>query len=460
MASIIKRKSKYSVVYYYTNSQGEKKQHWETYNTHKEALQRKAEVEFKTNEGTFVPPMEQTVSEFLEDFVKLYGENKWGVSTYDSNTRLIRHYINPLIGDAKIQSVNAHFVDKFYNQLKKTKAVETKHHKPRTEFITPQTIDKIQKLLRCAFQRAVIWELIPRNPFDTAMLPKVTYRKRDIWDAETILTALKQCSDSKLYIAINLAFACSLRVGEILGLTWDNVHISDTDIAADDAYVYIDKELERATKNAIEMLGEKDVLFIFPSLLSNTSTRLILKKPKTESSIRKVWLPKTVAYILRKWKETQDELKEFLGDEYKDYNLVIALQDGRPCENRVLTGEFNKLKQKAGLPHVVFHSLRHSSTTYKLKLNHGDIKATQGDTGHAQVDMITEVYSHILDDDRKINAQRFEAAFYANPDLRETRPPEEKQEQQALDVQALVEQLKSNPELAVALAQALNAQNN
>ena len=47
---------------------------------------------------------------------------------------------------------------------------------------------------------------------------------------------------------MNLSFACSLRMGEILGLTWENVHISDEDIAADNAYVYIDKELTRASK--------------------------------------------------------------------------------------------------------------------------------------------------------------------------------------------------------------------
>lgn len=71
---------------------------------------------------------------------------------------------------------------------------------------------------------------------------------------------------------------------------------------------------------------------------------------------------------------------------------------------------------------MVFHSLRHSSTTYKLKLNHGDIKATQGDTGHAQAQMVTEVYAHILDEERKINAQKFEIAFYANPDMRQVEP--------------------------------------
>ena len=50
--------------------------------------------------------------------------------------------------------------------------------------------------------------------------------------------------------------------------------------------------------------------------------------------------------------------------------------------------------------------------TYKLKLNGGDIKAVQGDSGHAQVSMVTDVYSHILDDDRKKNAELFEEAFY------------------------------------------------
>ena len=42
-------------------------------------------------------------------------------------------------------------------------------------------------------------------------------------------------------------------MGEILGLTWNNVHISDDDIADDNAYVFIDKELARASKRAIEM---------------------------------------------------------------------------------------------------------------------------------------------------------------------------------------------------------------
>ena len=131
---------------------------------------------------------------------------------------------------------------------------------------------------------------------------------------------------------------------------------------------------------------------------------------------------------------------------------MVALPNGRPCENRIIEKEFSLLKQKAGLPNVVFHSLRHSSTTYKLKLNHGDLKATQGDTGHAEIDMITKVYAHILDEDHKINAQKFESAFYANPDLRKVTPPQEQPPVQTVDLAALIEQLQKSPELASTLA--------
>ena len=374
------------------------------------------------------------------------------MSMYDSQTALIANYINPIIGDMEVQDITTRVVDKYIQTLQKTPSVSRKNRKARTEFVTNSTIEKIIKLLRCAFKQAVRWELIEKNPFDNVVLPKTEYKKRDIWDAETIRLALDQCTDSKLYIAMNLAFACSLRMGEILGLTWKNVHIEDENIATDNAYIYIEAELARASKQAIETLGEKDIYHIFTPLMPNTSTRIILKKPKTDSSIRKVWLPETVAYILREWKTSQEELKSFLGDEYQDFDLVVALPNGRPCENRIIEKEFSLLKQKAGLPNVVFHSLRHSSTTYKLKLNHGDLKVTQGDTGHAEIDMITKVYAHILDEDRKINAQKFESAFYANPDLRKVTPPQEQPQAQTIDLAALIEQLQKSPELANTLA--------
>ena len=72
MASIIKRKKNYSVVYNYVDENGETKQKWETYGTHKEALKRKAEVENKQHTGTFLPPSNQKICDFLFDFISIY----------------------------------------------------------------------------------------------------------------------------------------------------------------------------------------------------------------------------------------------------------------------------------------------------------------------------------------------------------------------------------------------------
>ena len=41
------------------------------------------------------------------------------------------------------------------------------------------------------------------------------------------------------------------------------------------------------------------------------------------------------------------------------------------------------------------------------------MKSVQGDSGHAQLKMVADVYSHIIDDDRCLNAQRMEEAFYS-----------------------------------------------
>lgn len=162
--------------------------------------------------------------------------------------------------------------------------------KPRSEYVTFGVINSVHKVLRCAFDQAVKWEMISRNPFPMANRPKTNYKKREIWDAEMIRTALDGCKEPKLYIAMNLAFACSLRLGEIIGLQWDNVHISDADIIADDAHVIIMQELSRVSKDARQFMDEKDIIQVFPSMMNGTSTNLILKTPKTESSVRKVWL--------------------------------------------------------------------------------------------------------------------------------------------------------------------------
>ena len=114
-----------------------------------------------------------------------------------------------------------------------------------------------------------------------------------------------------------------------------------------------------------------------------------------------------------------------------------------------------KLIKENDLPYVVFHSIRHTSITYKLKLNGGDMKSVQGDSGHAQMKMVADVYSHILDDDRMKNAQRMENAFYSPNDPKNITDKAEienkvEKESPEADAQELV-RLLQKPEMAALL---------
>ena len=75
-----------------------------------------------------------------------------------------------------------------------------------------------------------------------ATLPKAEYKKREIWSPDMLTKALEVCDDPILSLAINLAFSCSLRMGELLGLTWDCVDISPQSIEAGNASIFINKE--------------------------------------------------------------------------------------------------------------------------------------------------------------------------------------------------------------------------
>lgn len=463
MATVRKRGKVYNVIYDYRDTEGKIKQKWETYKTLQEARKRQKEIEYQKEIGRFVVPRCETLGDLLEEYVALYGKDKWALSTYESNIAKINNYILPMIGHMRLTEINTRFLERFYKQLQKTPAVANpyKKRKEGDDLITTSTIRDIHKILRSCFRQAVKWELMEKNPADLATVPKHEGKEREIWTADILMKALEVCEDPVLKIAINLSFACCLRMGEILGLTWDSVELSEEAMKENLCSLNVNKELQRVNKKALEDLDKKDVIFVFPEERKNCKTVRVLKKPKTTSSIRRVFLPQSVAEMLIEWKKEQDILKDVLGEEYSDYNLVLATSFGMPQCGSYIRKKLKNLISEHDLPEVVFHSFRHTSVTYKLKLSGGDIKAVQGDSGHAQTDMVTRVYSHIIDEDRKRNAELFEEAFYHKKDLdprMKGRDPQEKENDEKKtmeipeDVDAeLLMKVLANPEMAALL---------
>ena len=110
-------------------------------------------------------------------------------------------------------------------------------------------------------------------------------------------------------------------------------------------------------------------------------------------------------------REMIDGIMELILDVVCSKRKIICIAGDVKSVN-VVKGRFMKLNME----HIryVMNCMQENTTK---KLSGGDIKAVQGDSGHAQADMVTEVYGHILDEDRRKNAELMENAFYNKENL-------------------------------------------
>lgn len=451
--AVRKRGNSYQVTY---RCPGESSPRTETFQSEDEALLRDMQIKLAKKNGTFTPPVraakrviqqqkDVTVQALMEEYVQVYGLKKWGNSFYSTNLGLIENYINPYIGKRYVRSMTVRDIDSYYSMLLEQPAVVRNGHKDTGAKISAHTVARIHRLLKSAFGKAVVWNYMPINPTVGATLPERKPAKRDAWSDDEAIQALNVCDNPTLHACMYLALGCSMRIGEILGLQWSNVHTEGSE-----PYLKVDKEIKRCDNRSIEALEgvhRSTIILKFPLVQPKlATTTLVLKAPKTESSIRTIYLPMAVVEELQKVKREQEEHKRLLGEEYHDYDLVIAQINGRPYEPNIINKMFQKLIKKHALVPVVFHSLRHSSTSLKLKLSRGNIKAVQGDTGHAEARMVTDTYAHSFDADRKLIAHEMDSGFFSKVGMAS--------EQQPLDTGAK-EQLKTllrqHPELLAEL---------
>ena len=447
-------RSKWAITY---RISGYKNAFYESFDSFEEANLRAAEINLARANGVLHPPRKGvdtmiTLGDFLDVFVDVYGTTHWGTSQYSVCTRQIRDYIKPApISSLLLRDVQTADIDLFYLNLLTTPAVLRSGHTVCKQ-IGISVIEKIHATLRCAFNQAVRWGYISRNPVEYAELPRVEKKKRDVWTPEDALKAISICNNKHLKVCMLVSIGCSLRLGEILGLQWDHIHITDESILNNSSTMDIKQELNRCDRASLEALNAKNrsgVYFVFPDrkVANECKTALVLKKPKTSSSVRTVYIPNTVAEALLELKADQEIDKKKNSENYKNYNMVFAFPNGRPVEARFIEKEFASLIQYAELPPVVFHSLRHLSTSIKLQLSGGDIKAVQGDTGHSQASMVTQVYGHTFNQNRKAIADKMQSTFF-NPGNSSTSPS---------DSNPQLEYNNADPEILTAITTLLTA---
>lgn len=120
-----------------------------------------------------------------------------------------------------------------------------------------------------------------------------------------------------------------MRVGEICGLQWQDFNFKQGSLS-------VTKTVERIS-------------------LGNGKTKVVVEPPKTESSIRKVYMPPFITALLNDHKDTPEK-----------YVLTGKL---KPSEPRALQYKFKRILGKTNIRDMSFHSLRHLNTTKTHLLN-------------------------------------------------------------------------------------------
>lgn len=176
---IVKRGDSYSLCYRYMDHANKKHIKLEPCVSLDDARLRLEEVMQQQEKGIFIPPNAITVSELMEDFIRVCGSRKWVASTYTANIGLYRNYILPVLGSCGIQNLYSKDVDIYIRMLTKTISAAS-NVKEEPLYISALTIKKIIDLLRRAFQYAVNRDLVAQNPFENAVLPKTDILKKGV----------------------------------------------------------------------------------------------------------------------------------------------------------------------------------------------------------------------------------------------------------------------------------------
>ena len=459
MAYITKRGSSYSVRYTYQDEHGKSCDKWESFPTKEEAVKRQKQIEHELATGNFLIPSTVTVAEFLMDWLpKQCSKHKWAPKTYQSNLALIQNLIIPYIGEMQMQKLRPYHIEALYDTLSKTPCGQYVGGKRRDlspkqqkRTLSGTTLHEVHQLLHNSFLLAVEWGILIKSPVPVDS-PKKSIQERAIWDADEMWAALASMEDPILHLAVHLTLVGALREGEVAGLTPEDL---DFDGADGTGTFRINKCMQRVQKASLAKTGKGCILQEFEDKREGSTTTLVLKKTKTASSNRTIFMTAVLKEELKHWLKRLEMDEAVEPERYRNSGMLLRLPNGLAVEPILIRKKFIKWQDEhPEFTRIVFHGLRHSSATYQLMISGGDVKAVQGTTGHASANLLVNTYAHIQQDSRKKLGKKFEEGFYKpGATLVQAAPVEA---EPAISVSALLELLKdADPSVKARLRLAL-----
>jgi integrase len=341
------------------------------FKTKQEAIKAMNELEHSLNQGTFVQPTKMLYRDYLLQWLE-DKQTKVKKQTLETYSWLVNKHIIPALGQTELSKLNPMIIQQLYNQLTKEKT------------LSDENIQKVHTMINDSLKKAERWGLIAKNPASLVDRPKATKKPMTVWDVPEVNSFLEHAKSSRYYIAFLLAITTGMRQGEILALPWKNIDF--------------DNGILRVTQ-----------------ILSHDGKE-IYPHTKTKAGTRTIDLPDETIMELKKHKLRVSKEKLALGPElYTDLDLVVCTENGTPTNAGNIRRAYNSAIQKANVPKIRYHDLRHTHASLLMKQGVNP-KIVSERLGHADTRITLDTYSHLLPSMQKETAKQFGKMLFGQTD--------------------------------------------
>ena len=285
----------------------------------KEALAEATEIDV-------VKSGEYNVAGWVQAWYSLYAQPNVRETTARYYKGYIDHHVIPRLGDIPLNKLTSLDIQQFYKDLLENGRIreDTKAKKPG---LSSTTVHGIHVMLKSALKRAVQERLIPFNPAEFCIPPKITKPELQVIPSERYQSYLHAAEQRGVLPMFYLELSTGLRKGEIAALLW-----SDYDAQTQTIHV---------TKQYLFYNGQGTV-----------------SPPKSSTSVRYVSIPEEAAKLLEQEHEKHP----------KNPYMFPSPVTGEMYHPDAIVKIHRKICKDIGLENVRFHDLRHPYVKHTTKI--------------------------------------------------------------------------------------------
>jgi integrase len=243
-------------------------------------------------------------------------------------------------------------------------AIQETYRRLKEQGLSAYSVLQAHRTMNRALTQAFHWGLIRRNPAALVFPPRPKPRPMTALAPEELRQLLNASCGDPLHPLLVVLGTAGLRLGEALALTWDDLDLDQGRLAV------------RRTLQAQRGVG------------------LVFGAPKTRTSNRTVVLTQRALRALRDHR-IREAKRQAATARWQDTGLVFANRSGGPLHQSRANQALARALERAGLPRIRVHDLRHTAVTALLVLGVHP-KLVHDFLGHSSIKTTLDTYSHVM----------------------------------------------------------------